>query len=218
MVQLFNEEGQLVDALTPEEVEARLDEVRQQAIEEANASRQEEIDDLTLQVQDREEERKRIEAELLKEKDKDKNLGGQRRVIEAKEKEIDELTKKIDNYKTEIDKKIGDIEGRGKEKTITEMIMGVAEDNKELADKIRFWYESFKGEPASEEETKQRIQNAYTLATGGKRANIMSGSLMSSAGSLPVINPSGEKLSPDVQDLAHKMGINDQSLKKHKLI
>jgi len=218
MAELFNEQGEKVEALTPEEVEQKLNEAREQAIEETNRLRQEEIDDLSLQMESRNEDLEKARQELEVEKSKDKNLAGQGRIIKEKEKKIDELEVKHKELEEKLNQRINEVEQKGKEKTISGMIQELSGGDKDISTKIRFYYDSFKGEPADEKEIQDRIQNAYTLATGGKPISPLTGSAISSGGGMPVINPSGEKVSPEVQDLAHKMGVSDQEMKKHKLI
>lgn len=227
MAQLFDEQGNVVEALTPEEVEEKLNQARAEAIEEANAERQAEIDAVTAQVTEKEEALKTAQEDLQKEKDKDKNLGGQRRVIEEKEKKVEELTTLVNTLKSDFDKKIADIQSSDKRKTIDNMIDRVADGDKVMADKIKFYFDSFRsidetGKKPEDviKEIEERIKNAYTLAAGTKPANPVGSTIISSAGpgATPVINPTGEKLSPELVDLAHKLGTSDAELKKHKLI
>jgi len=218
MAQLFNEEGKLVEAYTPEEVEEKLNEVRQQAIEEATASKQEEIDDLLLQLKEKESEIEKAYSELEKEKSKDKNLIGQRKIIEEKERKVEELEKGLAEMKSLMEQKINEIELKSKERVISDMINNLAGDNKDLAEKIRFFYDQFKGEPVDEKQIQERIHNSYILATGAKTVSPISSTVISSAVGMPQINTNKEKISSELQDLARKMGISDQELKKNKLI
>jgi len=217
-MQLFDENGNAVEASTPEEVEKKLDEIRQGAIEEANQLRQEEIDNLTSQMSEKERLLAEKEDELLKEKNKDKNLAGQRLVIGEKNVAIEKLQSEINELKTSMTTEINGIKSKGQEKQIDDMIAKVAGDDKELAAKIKLHYSSFAGIPETEEKIKERIANAHTLATGGRSANPLSSSILSSAGGSADINPVGEKLSPEVQDFGKKMGVSDLDLKKHKLL
>ncbi len=219
-MQLFDEQGRSVDALSPEEVEQRLQEAREQAIEEANASRQGEIDDLTIQITAKEAEIEESKGELEREKGKEKNLSGQRKVIEEKEKVIDELKTKLGTLETTITQKFGELEQTKKNETVYAKIESLSAGDKEMASKIKFYYDTFKGEPGNDKEVEDRIQNAYTLATGGRGGNPLSSRVIFSEGmgAVPDVNPKGEKLNSEGQDLAHKMGVSDQELKKHKLI
>jgi F0F1-type ATP synthase membrane subunit b/b' len=135
--ELFDKDGNLVEALTPEEVEARLNEIKEQTRVEI----QETIESLQTQLNDKEAELKIAQEELIKEKSKDKNLAGQRKVIEEKVKEIETLKADVDKIKNDYEAKFMEIERRGRERMITNMIDELAGNDKNLADKIKFYYE-----------------------------------------------------------------------------
>jgi len=220
MAEYFDEHGNKVEAYTPEEIEAKLEEERLAAIEEANAAREEEINALSQQLDEKEKALQEAQAELEKERNKDKNLSGQRRIIENKEDEIAALKKEIEELKQNSQARLMELEQKTKENTINSFLDKISDGSKELKDKIRFYYDNFKGEPKNEEEIAERIRNAYILATGGQAAVKLSGEIISGAGGAPQANvniPEG-KISSDLIPLAHKLGITDQDLKKHKLI
>jgi hypothetical protein len=217
MSTLFDEQGNAVEALTPEEVEAKLDSIRQSAIEEANQLRQEEIDNLTTQMTEKETLLAVKEAELVAEKSKEKNLSGQRIIIGEKNAAIEKLNSEITELRGTMTTRLNELESKGQTKVVDDMIASVAGTDKELAAKVRLHYNSFVGVPENDEKMKERIKNAYTLATGG-RINPLSGSILSGAGEGTELNPTGEKVSPEVQEFGKKMGISDVELKKHKLI
>lgn len=219
MAELFDKEGNLVDnVFTQEELDAKLSEERTKAIEDANADRQEEIDKLNEQITTKEKELETAKEELTKEKDKDKNLGGQRKIIEAKEKEVEDLKTKVSEIEKITGEKITKIEGEIKDRTISQMIEVLAPGDKDLADKIKFHYDNFKGEPKDLKEIQQRIENAYVLATGGRPQNPLTGEVISSSGGVGPKPSGGGKVSEEVMDVAKKMGITEQEMKKHKLI
>ena len=222
MAELFDKEGNPVEALTPEEVEAKLDEIREQTKTESQGV----IDDLQTKLSDKESELATAQEELTKERSKDKNLAGQRKVIENKAKEIETLKADVDKIKKDYETKFTEIERKGKERMVTNMIDELSGSDKNLRDKVKFYYDTFrpidetnKKPEDIEKEIQERIKNAYTLATGGRASRPLTPEIISSAGgATPVINPSEEKINPEQQDLAHKLGIDDQTLKKHKLI
>jgi DNA repair exonuclease SbcCD ATPase subunit len=218
MTQLFDEHAQMVEAFTPEEVEQKLNEAREMAIEETNKLRQEEVDDLSLQIESKDRELEQAKQELEVEKSKDKNLAGQGRIIRDKEKKIDELEINYKKLEEKLDQRINDVEVKSREKMVNSMINELSGNDKDMTNKIKFYFDSFKGEPADDNEIQQRIQNAYVLATGAKPTSPLSGAVLSSSGGMPVINPSGEKLSDAGKAAARDLGITDQELKKYKLI
>ena len=222
MGEYVDKDGNVVEAFTSEEVEEKLDAAR----EETKGEIQTTVDDLQTKLTDKETELKTAQEELEREKSKDKNLAGQRKVIEDKVKEIDGLKIDVEKIKKDYETKFSDIERKGKEKMVTNMVDELAGSDKNLGDKIKFFYDTFKPldetnkKPEEiEKEIQERIKNAYTLATGGRAVSPLTPAMISSAGgATPVINPSGEKLNSDQVDLAHKLGIPDSDLKKHKLI
>ena len=218
MTELFNKEGQVVEAYTQEEVEQKLDEIRQSTKSEVESQKNEEIENLNLEVKEKDEAITQLREDLEKEKSKDKNLTGQRRIIEEKEKKIEGLETGMKNLKEEMEKRLTEIANQGKEKMVKTMINELARGEKNVAEKIEFWYKKFAGEPADETEIQERVKNAYTLATGGKATIPITGPVISAAGGTPVINPTGEKFSSELTDLAHRMGISDKELKKHGYI
>lgn len=221
-MELYDKDGNIVEALTNEEVEEKLN----QAKEEVKSETQATINDLQVKLTDKETALSSAQEELEKEKGKDKNLAGQRKVIEDKVKEIDTLKTDIEKLKTDYATRFENIEKKGKEKMIANMIDELAGADKNLGEKIKFYHGTFrpidetnKKPEEIEKEIQERIKNAYTLATGGKAVSPLTPAAISSAGgATPVINPSGEKINAEQQDLAHKLGIDDATLKKHKLV
>jgi chromosome segregation ATPase len=221
----IDDKGNTVEAFSPEEVEEKLNEVREQTKEEIGSAKQEEIDDLNVQISDKEESLKMAKEDLEKEKSKDKNLSGQRGIIQAKEKEIEEIKKGMEELKKTTEEKLSSLERKEKDNMVVGMIAELAGTNKEMTEKVKFYYDNFKpidetGKKKEdiEKEISTRVQNAYLLAVGTMPRVQFSGPIISGAGGTPMINPTGEKLSPELHDLAGKMGINQDELKKHKLI
>jgi predicted RNase H-like nuclease (RuvC/YqgF family) len=220
MAEYFDENGQKVEAFTQEEIEERLEAERGAAIEEANASRQEEVDSLVLSLEEKEKELETYQKNLEVEKDKDKNLGGQRKVIENKEKEIKELKEKLETVEHSSLEAIEGIKKDINTAKVENIISSVSGEDSSLKEKVKFFYDSFKGEPSNEEEVKERVKNAYVLATGGKSKVDFSGDIISGAGASPspkVDIPEG-KIPSELIPLAKQLGLTDQEMKKHKLI
>ena len=220
MAEFFDEQGNKVEAFTAEEVADKLEEERLAAIEDANSARQDEIDELTKTLEEKEQALAEAQEALDKEKDKDKNLGGQRKIIESKEEEIKKLKEDLANTKTEITQVKEEVTKKIGEEKINNMIDKISEGSNELKEKIKFYYDNFKGEPQDDKEITERLKNAYILATGGQSSVKLTGEMISGTGEPPI--PKTEipqsKISEEAISLAKKMGITDQDLKKHKLI
>lgn len=219
--ELFDKDGNIVEnAMSPEDVETKLEEerekTRQEVEEEANKqleeykkSTDEEMEELQKQLDGKEEE-------LTKEKDKEKNFGALRGKNKEDKEKIDSLEQEIKDIKTSIE----ETKTKVSDEAIDMAIGKLAGDDKELAEKVKFYYKTFSGEPKDKEEFLKRIENSYVLATGGKPTNPITGEVISSAGGSlpPTVNPSGEKLSEKGKEAAKDMGISDQELAKHKLV
>lgn len=217
-MELFDKDGTAVEALTPEEVDEKLNEAREQAIEETNSAREAEFERLRTQIDEKDTSLQTAQAELEAEKSKDKNLAGQRKVIESKEKEIADLKKGLDELGTKLDTSLQALTSKERVSMVNGMIKTFAGSNSALSEKIRFFYDQFKGDPKDDKEMEDRVKNAFVLAGGGQRMSIGSEIIGAGAGAPTIVNPSGEKLKPEATGVAKNLGITDQELKKHGLI
>jgi hypothetical protein len=202
------ETGDEVEGYTSEEVEQKL-EAERAKIEEEKTVELEQI------AKEHEEEKKSLE-QLIEEKDKEiektgskdynwKKLREQKDALEQKLAERDKaFDEKIEGVKKEI---VGD--------KVEREISKLVEDDPEMAKKVRFYYDNFKGEPKDDKEFKERIKNASLLAGVGGSA----GSVASVAGSgvgLPPMakKPVEGKLSDEAKEMAKKnMGFTEEELK-----
>jgi alanyl-tRNA synthetase len=211
-MQLYNDKGEAVDALTPEEAEQKADEMKKEALAEAEVRRQEEVDIFLKEKEQLEQEKKDLEDQLAKAGNKEINFGNLRKSAEAKDKQIDELTKKIEGLEGTFNKKIEEFSSKQLNDLKEEMMGGFDKDTKE---KIEFYYKSFSGNPQNKEELRQRVENAKILAQGGIKKPLFSGSAMSSAGGIGNIfeeKPKGKFDNPESADVAKKMGLSDKEI------
>jgi len=227
-MELFDEQGNKVEALTPEEVDAKLDEIREQTIEETNKLREDEVDGLTTQLTEKETDLKTAQDDLEKEKNKDKNLAGQRGVIEEKDKVVKGLQETVETLTKTIADNFSALDTKALAKTASDLMLGLAGEDKKLAEKLKFHYDSFnpidtkdKTPEAVDEEIKQRVSNSYVLATGSKPTNPLTGNVISSAGSgVPAVEAAAgdKKLSADGVAAGKELGVTDEEMKKHNLV
>jgi len=205
--EVFDSEGNLLDSvLTPEEAE--------QKMEEAKVVTEEELQSAQDKLDGKEEELKEAVEALEKEQGKEKNFSKLRGKTDEKEKEITTLRETID----ELAKKVDGIGQVGKERNVQSAIDGVVGKDEELSKKVKFFYDQFAGEPENDEKFKERIQNSVTLATGGKSNDALSGDAVAFGGGEATKESGGGKISGEEQDLAGKLGIDNNELKRHKLI
>ena len=212
--EVFDSEGNLIDeALTPEEVDKKIDDAK----EETKEDYQKDIDAVKEDLEEKEESLKKAEEDLEKEQEKDKNFGKLRKSTEEKEKEASGLKEEIQG----LTEKIDGIEKDTKRQPVNVMIDKLADNDEELRGKIKFHYENFSiPDDDTEEKQKERVANAYTLAAGAKAENPLTGDAVSSGGgAAPGAEPEDKgKISEGAKNVAKNLGIEDKDLKKHKLI
>ncbi len=213
MAELYDGEGNLVDgALTPEEVQAKLDETKSEVAQEAEELKSE-LEDAKTQLAEK-------EAELGKVSKEKPNW---QKVREGKSAEMDELKKTI----TDLSAKITEVTTGGEKKSIGSAIATMAQGNKDLADKIKFHFEQFAPIEAKTEEEKaqkleERLNSAYILATGGaakprtNNANAFGGG----GGGQPAFQQQKQGKFEDASaaEVARKLGLSEEDMKEHDLI
>ena len=147
----YNESGdEVAGVLSPEEVQQQLADKEaemQKTIDEAQTASQEELQSIQQQLADKEEE-------MTKLQDKDRNFGAFRKKSEADKTEMNELKKQIDELKGGLIGQIDKINQVLSDKTISEAVMRVAGGDKEVADKVKFFYNQFSGTPKTKRKCK----------------------------------------------------------------
>ncbi len=203
-----NESGEDVEVFTPEEI-AQQNEEKDRALAELQKAKE----DLEIDKQ-------ALEAKMQNYEGKDYNFSNLRKQKEEKEKEAEELKKRIAEVESGMASKLSEIE-QGRINDIKNNSIGVfAGDDEKLKEKIDFYYKKFAGEAKTPQEINERVNEAYLLATGGNH-NAMRGSIISSAGGSVSYfeGKKQEKLqSPEAIEVAAKMGISQETLKKSGLI
>ncbi len=193
--------------ITQEKLDEKLEEFKSEKIKEAEGvteTHKEELKKLTDKITELEED----DGGDPKKKD---NLVRLRKKAEAAE----EILKKVDEkYKGELD----GIKKEIKDGKIDSAIKRIVGDDTELQDKVKLHYDNFKGEPKDAKEVKERIENAYILATGSKPVSSLSSDVIGTGkGGFPRTEIKG-KISEDGASVAEKLGISKEDLKKHKLL
>ena len=214
--EVFDSQGNPLDeTLTPDEVEAKIEEAK----EEAKAAFEGKTEELQTKLNEKEDSLKATEEELEKERNKDKNFGKLRGKTAEKEKEAEELREEIKGLKEAVE----GIRIDTKKQPVRDMISKLAEGDGELEKKINFYYESFTTpDDDTSEKQKERIANAYTLATGSRPVNPLSGDVISSSGGMtPGIKGSegkGKLSSEGASDVGEKLGVSKEDQRRNKLI
>jgi len=219
MAELFNEKGDLVTAYTEEEVQEKIESEASKLIEETNAQRQVEIDEMTMKLEETEKAKAELEEKMSKIDDKSLNFSNLRKKSEEKDSTIAELKGTIQKLEESMNQKFNQITSEGNKKKISTLISQIAGKDAELAKKIEFNYNRFNASPKDDEEVKKLINDAVLLSTGGAKKNLFSTDVMSSSGGTPIKSDlETDKLSDSGKEGAKILGISEQRLKKHKLI
>lgn len=206
--ELYDSEGNPVEALTPEEVEAKLDETRREVEERKDEEISQIQSEFDETVSSLEQQIKEKEDEMEKFSKKDYNF---KKLRDSKE----DLEKRLTEERSKVDEKINAIKGTLSDQQTTQKIKEAVGGDEELVKQTKYWLDQFK--PVEGEKIEERIQAAVKLATGGK--GVLSGQAISSGGgSIPTPQNTEGKISPEAVEVANKMGISNDDLKKHKLI
>lgn len=212
MAELFDAEGNPVEAFTEEEVSEKIEKAKEEAKTELETEKTEALDALKEEHTKTEEELQgkivELEEEMEKVGKKDYNWERLRKSKEELEtslkKEREETDKKIEAVRTEI-------RGSKVDNTIRELVG----TDQELFDKVKYHFGLFGGESKDEDEFKKRIDNAYLLATGEKPKSPLFTGVARTGGGKPPLTPTGEgKITEGGREVAKKMGITDEELKK----
>ena len=217
---LFNENQEEVEgAMTPEEVEEKLQETKDQATDNATKQVEEIEEEHKQEIKELEDQIKEKEEEVTKEQDKDKNFTNLRGKTKEKDEAISKLTEEIEKLKGTVEEKMTEFQQGATKEKVEDIIDGIVGSDKELKEKVMFHYNSFEGEPKTKEELLERINNSHILATGNKLANPLTGAAISSVGGSGVETKEDKgKMSGKEKEVAKALGINDADLKKHNLI
>lgn len=165
MAELFDKDGNKVEAFTQEEFEAK----KKDAIEEYAKANPDKTAELTTAQQALNEAKTKIE-QFEKDGGSDEQ---KKRLKEGK----DEAEKALSSVTEKLTKEMKDLKdsvfGGQKNKMLEALSKGDVETRK----KIELEYDSFKGEPANEVEIQERLVKATTIVTGNKpQPNFMDGS------------------------------------------
>jgi hypothetical protein len=202
MAKFFDKDGKEIEAFTQEELDAQ----KAQALEEykkANPDKSDEIARLTEEL--------RIATE--------KAAGGagdeaqKRRLKQEKEDAEKALDEKVAALKKEFDEYKNGITSSAKE-TILGKLVGA---DKDLRAKVELKMNNLTGYPDTPEGTAQKIQDAYTMATGTRPTPSMMDGITSAGGRGEGSGNDGNKggMTENGKLMAKAIGVSDDSIKKY---
>ncbi len=210
MAELYDEKGEVVEgAMTQDEITEqteKLEKEKEELLEEKET-------EYTESKKELEEKITEMEEEMEKFGKKDLNFGKLRKQKEANEEILQKVEEKFKGEIEDIKKNIGE----NKFEVVFKNVVG--EQETETEKKIKEHYNSFEGAPKDRDEMVSRIKNSYLLATGDQLTSpLNSGVIGTGTGSHPKVKGTEGKITDDGKDLAGRLGIKEDELKKNKLI
>lgn len=200
-----NDDGEEIEAFSQEELE---EQVRQRAEEEAQKvaeEKQAELDRIA-------EEKLKLEEELIKLKDKDRNFELVRRKAEGKEIEVsEEIRKQI----SELENKINEIAAQPKQDVKQDFVKQHIGDNKERLELFEYYYERLGSTAKSKEEVLKAATEALTLASGGEYKPDTTAGMYSTGVSKDYMSKPKEGVSEASKEFGDMLGITDEDRKKY---
>jgi alanyl-tRNA synthetase len=189
-------DGNTIEALTEEEINAKVTEATKAATDKVS----------TLEEQVEQLKKNTANAGALREKTEE--LAAAKTDADKKAEEALATAKAANDKATQI------VESTMKE-TKTAAINRLAGGDAKLAEKIAFHFDnSTAGDTSTREAVEARVNNAFAIATQTVAGTVLAGSAVSSAGGgSPKATAA---LSPDELDLAHRLGLSDETLTKYR--
>ena len=215
MVDVFDKDNNPLEGyMSPEDVNARVEESKVEATKEIDAKIDEVKDEFAEKMKVKDDEIGRLKDELDSDlSDEDKNWKKTRQAIkDLKQDKIDMQEK--------FDRKIDEIKGDIGDSKIESRIRRISKGDKDLEDRIAVHYNSFGGKPKNEKENQERLKNATLLAGGTDSETVLDGGVVrTGGGNIPVGTELGGKLKDkEAKGVGNKMGITDEELKENELI
>jgi len=214
-IKLKNDEGKEVEVMTQEEIDALIEKTKTEATSELSK----ELDTLKKDIESKTKELTTLTTELESAKEAlDKSDQGTkdwseaRKQIKTLEKQIESITKERTADKEQFAKDLREVRTSTFKASIESWKDNLAGDNKEVRDKIEFYYNRLGAEVKDEKEAQEIMKDAYLLATGKQAPNMFNVARGSFVGQPP---KSKEPMSQEVSELGKKFGISDEDIIKY---
>lgn len=208
MAKLYDGEGNEIEAFTPEEVEEKQAEVLAERDEEYNEQSQAREDEFKQELEE-------TKTELEKEQNKEKNFGNLRKKNEELTDEQKKAEEENKSKISELEEKVNSIKDEGKSFVVSsfrdDAISEFADDDPELAEKIKENYKLIGKPEGNKEEIKERVKDAYLISVGVDSNDLLSDSTNPPAGpGRSVAGGGSADVSQDTKDIGKKFGISDK--------
>ena len=191
---ITNENGEEIEVFTNEELESQ----KQAALEEyktSNPDKTSEIEALQVELAETKEKLEGLS-------NKDLNFAALRDKVKEKERQIDGLTKSIDEKIGVAKKEI--LEGVMKDH-YNDTINRLVGDDKELLAKVELQYKRLADSASTKEEVTRKLSDAFVLATGSSKESFNSGAFSSGEIGKIKVGSNKNKLSDEEKEFAKKM-------------
>jgi G3E family GTPase len=209
-----DEEGNEVEAFTPEEVEAKINEIKTSVAEEVKSEYEEKLNEKEESMSKFEEERASLEQRIeelskVDDGDRSKNFKVLKDALNKKDNQIEELRKEMGEV---ANLRVNDF----KERIIDKYAAG----DEELKKKIMFNFDSTLSsvQAKSEKDIENKIKSAVKLSVDEFSPSVLDQALSGSfnSGSKNIIESSGNvEFSEGEKKIGAKLGISDEDYKKY---
>lgn len=203
--QLYNADGEPVEgAMTKDQVEAKVAEAK----ELGATSTKEELNTKIGELND-----------IIKQKDEELEQAGEKdQNFKSLRKQKDDAIKAKEDLEALVDERIKKVTDKLSANQVNDLIEKASRGDEEVKKKIKFHYDSFKGEPETTKDIQERIKNAVILATGARPAGGLGSDATGTGGGSPLgaTPTTKKKVSKGALEVGEKMGISEEKLKELK--
>lgn len=191
-----------------------MDNIEKQPDEEVDAEQKPEKDYEAL-LSEKDKQIEEVQKELAGLKNKEFNFKKLRDMTESERSELTEKEKELMQRQDELEEN---------QKSFTETVIQghkndalavLAGDDKDLRDKIEYHYNRISDKATTKEDINKKVKDAYLLATGGRSAAIDQISRAVSYQGGGGIVKSSDGFSSEQKELASRLGITEEDLKKY---
>ncbi len=205
MPDLYLEDGTKVEAYTADEVNEKIEEVKTQISEEASQK----VQELQISLEDTKAQLEQATKDLQEFSGTDKGKN-----VAALRKSKEELGKKVEQLEGKITSEINTLKQVLDGKELDRNIETLSEGDEELAKKIKHFYDQNIKPEDTEEVKRSKLGDAYKLASGGKKSNVLD-SVIGSGGAGKGNSGGSENFSPDLVALGSKLGLTQKDFETY---
>lgn len=202
-IKVIQDDGQEVEALTPEEAEA----IAAEKAEDARVQAEQELAEMRAKLEE-------TESEYAKLKEKDYNFSKLRKQAEKKSGEVD-LTEKLNEITAKIKQEVvEEVKKVPIEDFKQDFIAQHVGSDKELQDKFNYYFGKLGQGVTDKKELERAAAEALTLASGGASKSGGSGGIFATGVGASFM-PSGQAMTESKMEMAKMFGNTEEDFKKY---